>query len=96
MIIILTGAALNGKRFTFCQIFAFVNFLYSEVIHNGKYAKGTRYDVRNSPGNCWYYSDNDQHYCYSDQHSTIQRETKTSKKQPHQPKVMVAFLISNY
>ncbi len=27
---------------------------------------------------------------------TVQRETKTSKKQPHPPKVMVAFLISNY
>ena len=80
MIIILTGAALNGKRFTFCQMFSFENFLYSEVVHNGKYAKGKRYDVRNSPWNCWYYSDDHQYYRHIDQYSTILWQTKTSKK----------------
>lgn len=57
--------------------------------------KGTKYDVRNNCRYCWYCSDSHQYYRHIDQYHTVLQKTKTSKKQPHPTKVMVAFLISN-
>ena len=81
MIIILTGAALNGKRFTFCQdeyILRTSCIRRWYIMENS--VKGKEYGDRNDHWNCGYCSDDHQYYRHIDQYSTILWETKTSKK----------------